>query len=345
MLYHWRVHSQSTAARADQKDYTLDSSRLSVETHLERCGIKGKVVDSPLMPRRFKVDYSLGDHPLVSIIIPNKDAVPVLHNCLSSIRKFTTYDNYEIVIVENNSVDPFTFEYYEMAQQDDPHVRVVKLEGMTSFNFSRIINFGAEQAQGDYYLLLNNDTEVITPNWIEELLGPCMREDVGITGAKLLFPDNTIQHAGISFGPDGPGHLYYQMSRNYPGNFEATMLARDLGAVTGACLMVSKEAFDKVHGMTEELAVNYNDVDFCLKVIREQLRVVFVPTAELHHYESVSRGSDASGEKAIRFKKERGKFMSRWPEAFTVKAPFENPNLQFGIIYQTLNREYKRENR
>lgn len=345
VLYHWRVHSQSTAARADQKDYTLDSSRLSVETHLERCGIKGKVVDSPLMPRRFKVDYSLGDHPLVSIIIPNKDAVPVLHNCLSSIRKFTTYDNYEIVIVENNSVDPFTFEYYEMAQQDDPHVRVVKLEGMTSFNFSRIINFGAEQAQGDYYLLLNNDTEVITPNWIEELLGPCMREDVGITGAKLLFPDNTIQHAGISFGPDGPGHLYYQMSRNYPGNFEATMLARDLGAVTGACLMVSKEAFDKVHGMTEELAVNYNDVDFCLKVIREQLRVVFVPTAELHHYESVSRGSDASGEKAIRFKKERGKFMSRWPEAFTVKAPFENPNLQFGIIYQTLNREYKRENR
>lgn len=172
-----------------------------------------------------------------------------------------------------------------------------------------------------------------------------MREDVGITGAKLLFPDNTIQHAGISFGPDGPGHLYYQMSRNYPGNFEATMLARDLGAVTGACLMVSKEAFDKVHGMTEDLAVNYNDVDFCLKVIREQLRVVFVPTAELHHYESVSRGSGASGEKAIRFKKERGEFMSRWPEAFTVKAPFENPNLQFGIIYQTLNREYKRENR
>ncbi|KFI93902.1 glycosyltransferase, group 2 family protein [Bifidobacterium saguini DSM 23967] len=344
VLYHWRVHSQSTAARADQKDYTLDSSRLSIETHLERCGIKGEVVDSPLMPRRFKVNYALGNHPMVSIIIPNKDAVSVLHNCLSSIRKLTTYDNYEVVIVENNSEDPFTFKYYEMAQQLDPHVRVVTLEGMESFNFSRIINFGASQAKGDYYLMLNNDTEVITPNWIEELLGPCMREDVGITGAKLLFPDNTIQHAGISFGPDGPGHLYYQEPRNYPGNFEATMLARDLGAVTGACLMVSKDAFDKVHGMTEELAVNYNDVDFCLKVLREKLLVVFIPTAELHHYESVSRGSDASGKKAIRFEKERGEFMSRWPEAFTVKAPFENPNMQFGILYQILNRNYKRAN-
>lgn len=345
VLYHWRVHSQSTAARADQKDYTLDSSRLSIETHLQRCGIAGKVVDSPLMPRRFKVDYDLKDHPLVSIIIPNKDAASVLHNCLSSIRRLTTYDNYEIVVVENNSEDPFTFEYYKMAQQLDPHVRVVTLEGMESFNFSRIINFGASRAKGDYYLLLNNDTEVITPNWIEELLGPCMREDVGITGGKLLFPDDTIQHAGISFGPDGPGHLYYQKPRNYPGNFEATMLARNLGAVTGACLMVGKDTFDKVHGMTEELAVNYNDVDFCLKVLHEKLLVTFIPTAELHHYESVSRGSDDSGKKAIRFKKERGEFMSRWPEAFTVKAPFENSNLQFGIVYQTLNRAYQRENR
>lgn len=343
VLYHWRVHDQSTAKSAEQKDYTLDSSRLSIQTHLERCGIKGRVLDSPLVPRRFVVDYDLGNHPLVSIIIPNKDAVTTLHQCLSSIKKKTTYDNYEIVIVENNSTDPYIFEYYSEIQRNNKRIRVVELKGLTSFNFSRIINYGAQNARGDYFLLLNNDTEVITSNWIEQLLGPCMRNDVGITGAKLLFPDDTIQHAGISFGPDGPGHLYYELPRMRGGNFEATLVARNVGAVTGACLMVSRQTFEQVHGMEEELAVNYNDIDFCLKVTKIGKRIVFCPTAELRHYESVSRGSETQGLKVIRSRKERGELMCRWPKTFTPEAPFENPNLQFGIIYQVLNRFEQRQ--
>lgn len=339
VLYHWRVHENSTAKSADQKDYALETSRLAIQTHLNRAGIRGSVEDSPLSPRRFVVKYDLGEHPLVSIIIPNKDAVPVLHQCLSSIRKKTTYDNFEVVVVENNSTDPLTFEYYKALEADWPQARVVTVNDMEGFNFSHIINYGASQARGKYLLLLNNDTKVISPDWIERLLGPCMRSDVGITGAKLLFPDGTIQHAGISFGPDGPGHLYYQMPRMYSGNFEATLLDRDLGAVTGACLMVGRDDFDAVGGMDEELAVDYNDVDFCLAVRRLGRRIVFCPMAELYHYESVSRGTETEGAKAQHFRMERGRFMSKWPEVYSAEtAPFENPNLQFGNIYQGLNR-------
>lgn len=339
VLYHWRVHEHSTAKRADQKDYALETSRLAIETHLERIGVRGTVEDSPLSPRRFVVKYDLGNHPLVSIIIPNKDAVAVLHQCLSAIRKKTTYDNYEIVVVENNSTDPATFAYYEALERDYPQARVVKLEGMREFNFSKIINYGVAHSNGEYVLMLNNDTKVITPDWIERLLGPCMRSDVGVTGAKLLFPDGTIQHAGISFGPDGPGHLYYGTPRMYSGNFEATLLDRDLGAVTGACLMVSRADFDAVGGMDEQLAIDYNDVDFCLAVQQLGRYCVLCPTAELYHFESVSRGAETEGEKAEHFRMERGLFMHKWPQVYSVNtAPFENPHLEFGNIYQRLHR-------
>ncbi|KAB7790333.1 DUF4422 domain-containing protein [Bifidobacterium leontopitheci] len=338
VLYHWRVHEHSTAKRADQKDYALETSRLAIETHLERIGVKGRVVDSPLSPRRFVVEYDLGDHPLVSIIIPNKDALPVLHQCLSAIRKYTTYDNYEIVIVENNSEKPETFAYYDAVQKLDPRIHVATLTGMDSFNFSRIINFGAAHSQGEYLLMLNNDTKVITPNWIEELLGPCTREDVGCTGAKLLFPDGTIQHVGIGFGPSGPGHMYHAYPANLGGNFEATLLARDMGAVTAACLMVSRKVFEAVGGMDEELAVNYNDVDFCLSVLKSGKRVVMCPTAQLYHFESMSRGAEVSGAKALRFQSERGLFMRKWPEVFRAEtAPFTNPNLAFGDMFEEIN--------
>lgn len=338
VLYHWRVHENSTAKRADQKDYALETSRLAIQTHLERIGVKGEVLDSPLSPRRFMVRYALDTHPLVSIIIPNKDALPVLHQCLSSIRKFTTYDNYEIIIVENNSEDQATFDYYAEAQQLDPHVHVVTLEGMTSFNFSKIINYGAQHAHGEYLLMLNNDTKVISPDWIEQLLGPCTRSDVGIVGAKLMFPDDTIQHVGIGFGPDGPGHMYHAYPARMGGNFEYTLLARDLGAVTAACLIVKRSVFDEVGGMDEDLAVNYNDVDFCLSVLRSGRRVVMCPTAQLYHFESVSRGADVNGAKAMRFRRERGQFMAKWPEVFNpLTAPFNNPNLSFGNICEVID--------
>lgn len=336
VLYHWRVHQHSTASRADQKDYALETSRLTVQTHLDRCGIQGVVLDSPLSPRRFVVAYDLGEEPLVSIVIPNKDAVPVLDRCLVSIASHTSYQNYEIIVVENNSSDPRTFAYYKRIQKEDPRISVVALEGMTSFNYSRICNYGALQSRGDYLLMLNNDTQVITESWIEQLLGTCMQRDVGITGAKLFFPDDTIQHAGVTFGFDGPCHLSYQRPRRDGGNFESTLLSRSIAAVTGACLMIKRGVYDAVGGMDEELSVNYNDVDLCLKVWQKGLRVVFCPTAELYHYESVSRGSEGNGAKALRFRTEKGEFMRRWPKVFEEGDPCGNPNLASGNPYEVL---------
>ncbi|MCI1666010.1 MAG: DUF4422 domain-containing protein [Atopobiaceae bacterium] len=337
VLYHWRIHENSTAASAAQKDYTLDSSLLSVRTHLERSGIKGTVRESPLSPRRFVVDYDLADRPLVSIVIPNKDNVRMLARCLTSVLRHSTYSNYEVVIVENNSTDPETFAYYEQVCRAHGNVRVVTLEGMEGFNFSRIVNFGVAASKGDYVLMLNNDVEVLTPGWIEQMLGNCMREDVGVVGAKLLFPDHTTQHAGVTFGTEGPCHLYYLLPERVGGNFEATLLARDMVAVTGACLMISREEYDAVGGMEEGLAVNYNDVDLCLKVVERGHHVVYCPTAQLLHYESVSRGSETSGDKARRFRTEKGEFMRRWPAYFEDGDPFGNPNFIPGNAYCALN--------
>lgn len=336
VLYHWRVHENSTAASASQKSYTLDSSRLSVETHIQRMGIRGKVVDSPIMSRRFVVEYDLSDKPLVSIIIPNKDAVKVLSRCLTSIRRHTTYENYEIVIVENNSADEETFAYYHEMEQADSRIKVAVLEGMESFNFSRIINFGVEHARGEYLLFLNNDTEVITPGWIEQLLGPCTREDVGATGARLLFADGTVQHAGVTFGFEGPCHLGYLRPRGDLGNMESMQNLRDVSAVTGACLLTKRSDFVAVGGMDEDLSVNYNDVDYCLKLLEKDLRIVWCPTAELYHYESVSRGSEKTGAKALRFRTEKGKFMQRWPEVFEKGDPCSNPNLEPGNVWERI---------
>ena len=337
VLYHWRVHEHSTALRADQKDYALETSRLAVQTHLNRCGIRGAVADSTLSPRRFFVEYDLDNHPLVSIVVPNKDAIDVLARCITSIRRHTTYDNWEIVIVENNSECSETFTYYRELEQTDARIRVVTLQGMMSFNFSRIINFGVSHARGDYLLLLNNDTQVITPNWIERLLGPCIRSDVGATGAKLLFPDGTIQHAGITCGFEGPGHLYYRLPGRLGGNFEATLVSRDMMAVTGACLLTRRDVFDEVGGMEEELAVNYNDVDYCLKVGKAGYRIVFCPEAQLYHHESVSRGDESTGAKALRFRTEKGWMMKRWPELYEEPDPFDNPNLIPGNGYAQLD--------
>ena len=337
VLYHWRVHERSTAFDPEEKSYTLDAARLCVEQHLQRCGIDADVRDSAQAYRRYVVDYHLAEHPLVSIIIPNKDGADVLERCLASIAKLSTYDNYEIVIVENNSVEERTFAFYEQAASRWPNVRVVTFDG--PFNFSEVVNFGAQHAQGGYYLLLNNDTQVITPNWIELLLGPCMREDTGIAGAKLLFPDETVQHAGIVIGGDGPGHLNYRLARTAPGYYETARLTSDMSAVTGACLMVGKDVFDAVGGFDPEFAVAYNDVDFCLRVREKGKLVVFEPRAELFHYESITRGHDTSRANASRFASEQGLFMHRWARYFPKGDPYYNPNFKAEFRYHNLDVE------
>ena len=337
VLYHWRIHKKSTAMRATQKDYAFESSRLVLQEHLDRMGIAGTVRDSRLSPRRFAVDYDLADEPLVSIVIPNKDAVRVLHRCVTSLLSRSSYRRFEIVIAENNSTEPETFDYYKTLQQIDPRIRVVTVEGMQGFNFSKIINVGVGEARGDVVVMLNNDTEVISPDWIEQMLGNPMRDGVGITGAKLYFPDDTIQHAGVVFCPDGPGHLGHRLPRYARGNMESLLFTRSIGAVTGACLMLRKSTFYQVGGMDEALTVNYNDIDLCLKVRRAGLRVVFCAEAELYHYESVTRGAEVTGEKALRFRREKGMFMEKWPEAYEQPDPYESIHFERGSIFEKLD--------
>lgn len=332
VLYHWRSHLNSTASNRNQKNYALEAGRLAIKGHLERAGVKGE----PVVSRRagegyFHIKYDLGSRPLVSIIIPNKDAVTVLHRCITTLLRVSSYQNYEIVIVENNSTEKETFEYYEWVQKLDPRIRVARATDVHGFNFSKIVNFGVAYARGDYLLLLNNDTQPITRDWIEEMLGPCMqRPDVGVVGARLLYPDETIQHVGVTFGIDGPMHVFQHMPRTYNGNLQSAVLDRDMAAVTGACLMTRRDVFEAVGGFDEQLPDNYNDVDFCLKVGKRGQYVLFNPEAALYHYESVSRGVTTSGEKELRFRADRGLFMQRWPETFMQsKAPWGNPNFAF----------------
>ena len=343
VLYHWRIHENSTAKSADQKDYTLDSSRLAVSTHLERMGIRGTVEDSPLSPRRFKIAYDLGSRPLVSIVIPNKDSFQALNRCLLSVLNHSSYDNFEVVIVENNSTDPDTFAYYDEVVKLDSRVRVVTFKDMTGFNYSRLMNYGISCAKGEYILMLNNDTEVISTNWIEELLGTCMRKDVGIVGARLYFPDDAVQHAWVSMGGNGPVHKNSLLARREGANFESALLARDVSAVTGACLMTSKEDFDAMGGLDEEFAVNYNDTDYCYRMLERGKRVVYCPTAELYHRESVTRGTEEGSGRAIRTRTELARLMMRWPEMFEEIGPFDNPNLTSRSPYECLEPFPKRE--
>lgn len=337
VLYHWRVTDNSTAAGIQNKPYALNAGARAVQEHFDRLGIDATVTpytEAP-MAGSYQVEYHFGeDAPLVSIIIPNKDMVPVLDRCLSSVAQKTTYANYEVVIVENNSTDPATFAYYERIQAENPRIRVVELQMNGTFNFSKIINFGVRNSRGEYILMLNNDTEVISPNWIEQMLGFCQRPDVGIVGAKLLFPDGTIQHAGVGFD-GGPGHLGYGVPGDSLDYYHMYALPLNLTMVTGACLMCRKSLYEEVGGLDEAFPIDYNDVDFCLKVRDHGYLVVFQPTAQLYHYESASRGQHdhdfedprRTEQKELRFFRAIGLLMQRWPEYYYWGDPYLNPNL------------------
>lgn len=259
--------------------------------------------------------------PLVSIIIPNKDSSEVLAQCIDSIYVKTEYKNFEIIVVENNSVLPETFEYYRALESEHSSVRVVTWPG--EFNYSKINNFGAGFARGDYLLLLNNDVEVISPKWLGSMLGFCQREDVGAVGARLLYPDDTVQHAGVGMifcknrgEMGGPVHVFGHLDSGDPGYMNRAVISQDVSIVTGACLMTKRSVFDSVGGLSEQYAVAYNDVDYCLKVRRSGKLVVFDAAAELYHYESFSRGSDEADDKIERFVTEQGRLRMDWPRCF-----------------------------
>lgn len=326
VLYHWRISDSSTAKSADNKGYADDAGRRALQAHYNRLGIAARV-ETTESSCFYHTVYEVLGSPKVSVIIPNKDSIAVLDRCLNSIADKTNYDNFEVIVVENNSESPETFDYYQKASDRFPFLRVVTWDG--PFNYSAINNFGAGFATGDYYLLLNNDVEVIDPDWMRSMVSVCQRNDVGVVGAKLLYPDDTVQHAGvfmITCGSvnelGGPAHAFTHLDRSDAGYMRRASLVQDVSIVTGACLMTSRDVFEELNGLDEDYVVAFNDVDYCLRVRKSGRLVVYNPDALLYHYESFSRGSDSSGKNAERFIKEQGKLRARWSEYYLGGDPY-----------------------
>lgn len=326
ILYHWRAHENSTSQNTDSKSYAFIAGKKAIEEQLKRLNIKGNV-ELLETPGTYKVNYEVINNPLVSIIIPNKDSIQDLNKCISSVLK-STYNNYEIIIVENNSENKETFDFYNKLEENNKNVHVVKYEEK-GFNFSKINNFGRKFAKGEYILLLNNDVEVINENWIEEMLGICQQKNVGIVGAKLLYPDNSVQHAGVIIGIGGvAGHIHKNIKDSDPGYFSRAVIVNNFSAVTAACLLVKTNIFDEVGGLDETLEVAFNDVDFCMKVRNKGYLVVYTPFAKLHHFESKSRGNEDTKEKKNRFSNEIDRFKEKWQEELEKGDPYFNKNFR-----------------
>ena len=295
-----------------------------VQKHYNRINLPVLVEDG-YAEGTFHGKYQWEEKPLISIIIPNKDHIDDLSRCIDSLSAKSVYPNYEIIVVENNSTESETWAYYEQLQKENPRVKVVTWDG--PFNYSAINNFGARYASGEYYLLLNNDIEVISPDCLEELLGYCMQEDVGAVGARLYFEDDTIQHAGVIVGLGGiAGHAFTGEPKNATGYMNRICCVQEYSAVTAACLLVKRSVFEKVNGLNEELSVAFNDIDFCLKIQKAGYRVVYNPFVEMYHYESKSRGAENTPEKVARFHQEIRTFENNWNEVLRVGDPHYNVN-------------------
>ena len=324
VLYYWRVHAQSTSGGVGAKPYVTQNAIKALDDHLARIGVQGKAVEGKF-GSTYKIDYTLTSQPLVSIIIPNKDQVPVLTKCIDSLYEKTAYKNFEVLVVENNSTEPETFEYYGKIQKEHSNLKVLYYKG--GFNFSAINNFAAAQAKGEMYLLLNNDIEIISENWLGEMVSLALQKNVGIVGAMLYYPNDTVQHAGVITGLGGfAGHSHKYHPRGKSGYMFRLSCVQNLSCVTAANLLVTKQAFDAAKGLDEEFTVAFNDVDFCLRIRDMGWQVLFTPYAECYHHESISRGSDKKGEKKERFEGERNRLKGRFG-ASLLRDPFYNPNL------------------
>lgn len=325
VLYHWRCHMDSTAADPESKRYAFEAGRKALLAHYERMGIKAEV-DMTDFPGWYRSHVSIDGEPLVSIIIPNKDHIEDLELCLSSLTSMSTWYNYEVIVVENNSEKEETFDYYKGFSWHYPKVRL--LTWKDEFNYSSINNFAAKEANGDYLLFLNNDVEIITPQWLEEMLQICQQESVSAVGAKLYYPDDTIQHAGVVIGLGGiAGHIMCRASRDNPGYFGRMISVQEISAVTAACMMVKRADFESVGGFDETFTVAFNDIDLCMKLRKAGKKIVFTPHAELYHYESKSRGMEDTPEKQYRFEKEITRFKEKWAEILETGDPYYSPNL------------------
>lgn len=325
ILYYWRAHKNSVAQDVGAKPYTVTAAKKALAAHLSRCGLKGEVLDSSV-PTTYHIKYEIDGNPLISVIIPNKDHTDDLDICLKSLYEKSSYKNFEVIIVENNSTEKETFEYYEALTQKHGNIKIVTWDG--NFNYSAINNLGVSYAKGEFILLLNNDVEIINGSCLEEMLMFAQRKDVGAVGAKLYYSDDTVQHAGVILGLGGTaGHAHKHFGRSHPGYMARASIAQNLSACTAACLMMRRDVFDEVGGLDESFEVAFNDVDLCMKIRKKGYLVVFTPYAELYHYESKSRGNDSTPEKLERFRGEIDRFKEKWQKQLDDGDPYYNPNL------------------
>ena len=327
VLYYWRVHAASTSGGTGAKPYVVQAAQKAVADHLTAAGRKGSVEEGKFSGL-CHVRWELPDpQPLVSILIPNKDHTDDLEKCLHSLYARTNYDRFEVIVIENNSTDKATFDYYKTLPQRYEDCRVVRYEG--GFNFSAINNFGRKAAKGDFLLLLNNDVEILSHDWLGEMVGEAIQPGVAACGAMLYYPDDTIQHAGVITGLGGyAGHSHKYHRRGASGYMFRLATVQDYSAVTAACLLVRTEVYDALNGLDEEFTVAFNDVDFCLRIREAGWRIAWTPYAELYHYESKSRGSDEKDPvKKARFDAERARLYARHGRENILRDPYYSPSL------------------
>ncbi|MGD1919082.1 MAG: glycosyltransferase, partial [Pleurocapsa sp.] len=326
ILYHWRIHLESTAGGAEAKPYATNAAQKALEEAIARRQEPGKITLKNNVPGVYIVRYEIKEPKLVSIIIPTKDLADVINVCLESIFALTTYSNYEVIVIDNGSVEEKTqqcFDYWQRKESD----RFKCYRYDVPFNYSHINNYGVSEAKGEYLLLLNNDTKVITPDWIEAMVEQAQRPSIGAVGSMLLYPDDTIQHAGVVLGLGGvAGHSHKHFPVSHPGYISQLASINNYSAVTGACLMCRREGYERAGGLDENLQVAFNDVDFCLKIVSHCYRYIHLTHVVLSHYQSKSRGYEDTPEKQARFSKEVQYMQKRWSTMFA-KDPCYNPNL------------------
>jgi O-antigen biosynthesis protein len=326
VLYHWRIHFQSTAAYAEAKPYAYDAGQKAISEAIARRGEPGDVIAKLDFPGVYTIRYQIKEPKLVSIIIPTKDLADTLDVCLRSIFTKTTYPNYEVIVIDNGSVEAKTQDCFTSWQQQEPD-RFQVYQYDVPFNYSQINNYGVTKAQGEYLLFLNNDIEVITPDWLEAMVEQAQRPSIGAVGSLLLYPDDTVQHAGVVLGIGGVAghsHKYFHVSQS--GYISQLVSTNNYSALTAACLMCRRDVFDSVGGFEEQLAIAFNDVDFCLKITSQGYRNIYLPHVALYHYESKSRGYEDTPEKQMRFAQEINYMKQKWQDMCD-RDPCYNPNL------------------
>ena len=326
VMYIWRGHAASTAQDMEAKPYAVQAGVRAIEAHFKRLGLAGSAEAIPGAPGAYRLHYELTGQPLISVVIPNKDHREDLERCLASLYQKAGYDRFEVVVVENNSTDPETFAYYKQAAETYKNLKMVTYQG--SFNFAAVCNLGVKESSGEQILLLNNDIEVLTDGFLKEMLSYSQRQDVGCVGAKLFFPDGTIQHGGVIMGINGTaGHSHKSHPGDAVGDLYRLVTTQDYMAVTGACLMVKRELYDACGGLdAENFAVAYNDIDLCLKLWQKGLLNVFTPAAQCIHYESKSRGLDETGPNAVRYNREKKNFIEKYHTLIDTPDPYYNPH-------------------